>query len=220
MQPLSRTSVARISARLASLAGLAAIFVACGGGGGGSVINPPPTQKLGSITAQGTINLSAGNTATIAATALDESGSVITGVSSFSYSSNATAIAEVSANGTVLGVTAGAATITVSLTLNGVTKTTTVAVTVTGVLQLSANVAAGTASTDFQPPLVGIGRGGTVTFSFGQLAHNVTFEATNGAPGNIPNSTSTSVARTFNTAGDFAYQCTLHGGMSGKVIVR
>jgi plastocyanin len=92
--------------------------------------------------------------------------------------------------------------------------------TVTGTLGLSANVAAG-ASNDFQPQVVAIARTGSVTWSFGTVQHNVMFGSAPGAPANIPNSSpNTTVSRQFNTAGTFPYDCNLHAGMVGTVIVR
>jgi hypothetical protein len=66
---------------------------------------------------------------------------------------------------------------------------------------------------------VDVGTGGTVTWTFGSLAHNVTFGSA-GAPASIPATTGASVSRTFNTPGTFAYDCTLHAGMTGVVNVR
>ncbi len=221
MKRLFRIPAALRRFRHFSLVLLSAVLAACGGGGGGGVVNPPPGQKLGSITvAQSTVTLAAGSTSSIAVTALDETGVAISGASGFTYQSSALAVAEVSASGTILGISAGSAIITVSLTLGGVTKTTTSNVTVNGTLPGSANVVANSAGTDFQPGLVVITRGGNVSFSFGVLAHNVTFAATAGAPGNIANSTSVVLQRTFDTVGNFNYQCTLHGGMNGSVFVR
>jgi plastocyanin len=40
-----------------------------------------------------------------------------------------------------------------------------------------------------------------------------------GTPTNISDIASTSVARTFTTAGTFAYHCTIHAGMNGTVVV-
>ncbi len=72
----------------------------------------------------------------------------------------------------------------------------------------------------FQPGNAGIRTGGTVTWAFGSLGHNVTFEDVPGAPANIGGAnTNTSISRTFSTAGSFPYQCTLHPGMSGTVSV-
>jgi plastocyanin len=58
-----------------------------------------------------------------------------------------------------------------------------------------------------------------VTWTFESLTHTVAFDGTSGSPTNIGNSTNTEVSRVFNTAGTFNYQCTIHGGMTGKVIV-
>jgi plastocyanin len=72
----------------------------------------------------------------------------------------------------------------------------------------------------FSPVDVTIQRTGTVTWSnnSGQ-PHNVTFVPRPGAPSNIPDRTSGSESRTFNTAGEFDYSCTNHAGMVGKVAV-
>ena len=82
----------------------------------------------------------------------------------------------------------------------------------------SASVAATTESA-FTPREVDVGTGGTVTWTFGSLAHNVTFRSA-GAPASIPAATNASVSRTFNTPGTFNYDCTLHAGMTGVVNVR
>lgn len=72
----------------------------------------------------------------------------------------------------------------------------------------------------FSPFAVTIKVGESVTFEFPSLAHNVIFEKKTGAPADIPTTTNRSVSRLFNTAGTFPYDCTLHPGMSGEVIVR
>ncbi len=48
--------------------------------------------------------------------------------------------------------------------------------------------------------------------------HNVNF-STAGAPANIDNTSSGAVTRLFPNAGTFQYQCTLHSGMTGTVVV-
>jgi plastocyanin len=67
---------------------------------------------------------------------------------------------------------------------------------------------------------VAIAAGGTVTWTFGSVEHNVNFGGSGGAPSNISTSSNTTAARTFNTAGNFSYDCNLHAGMTGTVIVR
>ena len=75
------------------------------------------------------------------------------------------------------------------------------------------------AASVFSPSSVTIAVGGTVTWEFGPLDHNVIFTGTAGAPASISATHSTSVSRTFNTAGSFAYVCTLHSNMAGVVFV-
>ncbi|MBC7895669.1 MAG: Ig-like domain-containing protein [Cytophagaceae bacterium] len=193
---------------------------ACGGGGGGGVTNPPPGTTLGSIVpAAATINLSAGQRQAITMQALDANNQPIAGASGYAYSSGTPAIAVVSTTGQVTALSAGAATITVSLTLGNVTKTATVTVQVTGQLPTTATVAAGGNSDDFTPNFVAIARGGTVTWTFGERIHNVEYSSVPGAPGNIGPSSNTTVARTFGTGGTFGYICTLHANQNGTVIV-
>jgi plastocyanin len=71
----------------------------------------------------------------------------------------------------------------------------------------------------FSPFNTTISLGGTVTFVISGNPHNVIF-ASAGAPANINIVSNTSVARTFNTRGTFPYDCTVHPGMSGQVIVQ
>jgi plastocyanin len=85
---------------------------------------------------------------------------------------------------------------------------------------MTATVNATTANA-FTPSNVAIGVGGTVTFAFGDVAHNVFFDnSPAGAPDAIPGTNANmSAARTFTTAGTFEYDCHLHPGMKGTVVV-
>jgi len=72
----------------------------------------------------------------------------------------------------------------------------------------------------FNPSPVSILAGGSVTFAFGSVGHNVYFDGTTGAPANIPGvNANTSVARTFPTAGTYVYTCHIHPGMTGRIVV-
>ncbi|HXO85086.1 MAG TPA: plastocyanin/azurin family copper-binding protein [Gemmatimonadales bacterium] len=77
------------------------------------------------------------------------------------------------------------------------------------------------ANNSFAPNAVTVPLNTTVTYEWQgtTVPHNVTFAATTGAPTNIPDRTSGSVPKTFNTAGTFNYQCTNHVGMTGTVTV-
>jgi plastocyanin len=48
----------------------------------------------------------------------------------------------------------------------------------------------------------------------------VVFTAVTGAPENIPLVSNVQVSRTFNTVGAFAFDCTVHAGMSGTITVK
>lgn len=208
--------------RLACLVVTSAVL-GCGGGGYDGGTNPPPppppTQTLGSISTSTTaLNLSAGNSQTITVTALDTQGAPITSFPAPTFTSTAANIAEVDGSGSVLAIRAGASTVNVSVTMGSVTRTATVAVTVTGTLPSQASVS--TQSGDvFTPNKVIVGIGGQVTWTFGITAHNVTF-STAGSPANINSTSSTSDSRTFSQAGNFSYNCTIHAGMNGQVLVR
>jgi plastocyanin len=199
-------------------------LLACGGGGdddGGTTGPPPPptTQTLGTISTNVTsMNLVAGSSQTITVSAFDTQNAVIANPGAPTFASASSAVAEVDGSGTVLGLHQGATTVNVSLTMGSVTRTASVAVNVTGVLPNSASVS--TVSGDvFTPNKVIISQGGSVTWTFGATIHNVTFGG-GGAPASINDTFSASVSRTFGTAGNFAYNCTIHAGMNGQVIVR
>jgi plastocyanin len=77
-------------------------------------------------------------------------------------------------------------------------------------------------SNQFTPSAVTIVVGGTVTVDFGSVAHNLFFDnAPAGAPANITEpSSNKSATLTFNQAGTFVYNCHIHPGMHGTVIVK
>jgi plastocyanin len=72
----------------------------------------------------------------------------------------------------------------------------------------------------FTPSTITIAPGGTVTFAFGSVGHNVFFDATPGAPADIPGvNADTSVVRSFASTGTFTFHCHIHAGMTGTVVV-
>jgi plastocyanin len=78
-----------------------------------------------------------------------------------------------------------------------------------------------TPSIAFTPPTIALNVGGTVTFAFGSVAHNVFFDNDpTGAPATIDGANAnTSVQRTFPVAGFYKYYCHIHPGMSGMIVV-
>jgi plastocyanin len=155
-----------------------------------------------------------GFTTTLTAAAKDQNGTTMSGLTT-TYTSSDQTKATVTNAGVVSGVAAGTSQITATGTIGSVTKTQTVTATV-GAAPTSATVAA-TSGSQFTPGNVVIARNGSVSWTFAIL-HNVTF-ATAGSPTNIPDTGTGSVSRTFATAGTFAYNCTIHPGMSGSVTV-
>ena len=81
-----------------------------------------------------------------------------------------------------------------------------------------------TLSTAFSPNFVQIAAGDTVLFhivpSNNGEGHDVTFDAKAGAPANITVTLNGNVARVFSTRGTFHYNCFVHPGMSGDVVVQ
>jgi plastocyanin len=72
----------------------------------------------------------------------------------------------------------------------------------------------------FSPFPAAVAPGGSVTFAFGSVPHNVYFDAVPGAPADIPGANSNvTITRTFATAGTYIYRCRIHRGMKGSVVV-
>lgn len=71
----------------------------------------------------------------------------------------------------------------------------------------------------FSPFTTNINVGQSVVFDIGSEPHNVIFGKVTGAPADIPAASNRRISRTFSTAGTFPYDCTLHPGMSGVVVV-
>lgn len=77
-----------------------------------------------------------------------------------------------------------------------------------------------TPSITFNPSPLNIVAGGTATFAFGSVGHNVYFDGAIGAPADIPGvNANTSVTRMFPMAGTYVYTCHIHPGMTGRIVV-
>lgn len=204
---------------VSSCAVLIVLASACGGGGTG---NEDPVFTSLDVTPT-TLSVAVGETsAPLTVSPRDQDGRAMSGLPAATFSSSNEARARVSAGGAVTGVSAGTATITASVTHSGITRTGTSAITITaaeGPPPATANVAA-TVNSTFNPDSVRIATGGTVTWNFSSLDHNVVFNNVAGKPADIPTTVNTSVDRTFGTAGTFPYRCTIHAGMDGKVLVQ
>lgn len=72
----------------------------------------------------------------------------------------------------------------------------------------------------FDPTSLTVTRGSSVNFSnTSGIEHNVTFASGSGIQ-SIGNHTSGTNTRVFSTAGNFPFQCTLHAGMNGQIVVQ
>jgi plastocyanin len=156
--------------------------------------------------------LQAGQTSQFSAIAVDADGIPVPNAGTPTWSSSAPSVVSVDAAGLVTAVTTGVA--TVSAVIQGKTGSRVVSVVPPGT-----GAVVTMAGDSFIPFEVQIRAGQQVFFEFPQRSHNVIFAAGAGAPADIQETRNTTVARTFNTAGQFAYDCTLHPGMSGLVTV-
>jgi plastocyanin len=198
--------------RLREFSGFAIVLLLSGCGGSTTASTAVGSVTTVSVSAP-SANVAIGGTMQLTASPTDANGNAITGQSATWASSNQS-VATVSQSGLVSGLTFG--TVTITATISGVPGT--AALTVASA-PAAATVQANT-SLQFTPGQVDIAAGGTVTWQFSTTAHNVTFNASAaGTPANIGTTSSASVARTFTTAGTFAYTCTIHAGMNGTVVV-
>jgi plastocyanin len=83
----------------------------------------------------------------------------------------------------------------------------------------AANTVVASAGNAFSPTSLTVAKGTDVTFTFESVTHNVTFDNVAGKPADIGNTSGASVTRNFAAAGTFGYQCTLHSGMRGTIVV-
>ena len=206
--------------RLTTLA-LAGMLSACGGGGDGGTQPPPPAVFTSLAIAPANPDLVLRDTLQMSATPRDQNGASMTGLPLATFERVTGTAVSVSATGRVIADQTGSAQIRASLTSGGTTHTATTNATVAA-LGTTADVTVSGGGTSFSPDTVKIAVNGSVTWTFTSGAnspHNVTFAAPP-AGGNIGNTTTGAMTRTFATAGRFTYQCTLHAGMNGAVVVR
>lgn len=201
--------------RVAAILVVAVLTTACSGGGDSTA--PSANAGVASVSLNVTsAQLGVGQTLQLTATPLTSTGTVTSGIAS--WSSSASNVASVSPIGLVAGVAAGMASITASI--GGRTGSATITVSASGGgFPLAAEVTM--PGNTFSPFLTTIGVGGTVTFRFGSVDHNVIFDPSKlGRPADIQITRNVNIARTFNTRGLFPYDCTVHPGMSGQVEVK
>jgi plastocyanin len=201
--------------RIATLLIVAGIGVGCGGDGGPGP-TPPVLTTLEATPATATLfTVAPGNAVALSVVAKDQDGQTMSGLGSPSFSSDNSAVASVSDDGTITAAGAGTAGITASLTAGGITKTDITTVTVQAA---PANAGVIAPQLLFQPATVDVSAGGNVTWTFGTIHHTVTF-TTAGAPADVPELENGSASRTFPSNGTFGYRCDIHPQMTGTVQV-
>ena len=176
-------------------------------------------RKVASITVTpATRALAPGQTQVLVVRAFDALNAEITGAVTPTFTSGNTSAATVNGTGTVTAVAIGTAIITATaVTVDG-TRTATSEITV-GIQNFPAAADVILRAASFDPDAVDIAAGGSVTWTnnSGGTLHNVTFATI--SANNIQAHTSGSSTRTFANPGNYAYQCTLHAGMTGTVVV-
>ncbi|MGI9078120.1 MAG: plastocyanin/azurin family copper-binding protein [Gemmatimonadaceae bacterium] len=191
---------------------------------------PQPQQQTfsGLTLTPSSASLAVGAQIQLTATPVDQNGFAIQGAPSSAFSSSASGVASVSASGLVTGISAGSATISASLTIAGVSRTSTADFTIAQTSAPpappppppSASITVTTPGVSFSPQTATIPINGSVTWQISGATHNVTFSGAAPPGGNIPDARDVSVTRNFPLAGSYSYQCTRHSGMTGSVIVQ
>ncbi len=171
---------------------------------------PGPAVSVVSVSPP-SLTLGVGASQQLTATARDASLNTVNATATWSSSNGA--IATITSEGVLLARAAGNATITA--TVSGVSGNAQLTV-MTGP---SSNAVVGMPGFSFTPALVRIAIGGTITFQFPSLPHNVIFDRVAGAPSDIQTMANRNVDRVFPVEGTFPYDCTLHPGMSGIIQV-
>ncbi len=202
----------RAAALASSLALTTAPLVLTGCGGGGDSPSGPGGVASVALNAP-SLTMLAGSTEQLTATAKDAQGSTIAGAPAASWKTSNTGVATVTASGLVTAVGNGSATITATISGKSASAVVTVA-------PAPSAVTVNMPGTSFTPFHATLKVGGTVSYVFPSLAHNVIFDKIAGAPADIPGQVaSQTVNRTFNTVSLYKYVCSLHPGMEGEVDV-
>ena len=193
-------------ARTAGLLATTLVLAACGSS------NPASPAVFSVVITAPKQTIAIGEPVQLVTTARDANGVTIGGAK-ITYAASPAGIVSVNTTGRVIGVAIGSAQVTA--TSGGQSSQpfpiTVTAGSVAGVVTMQANT--------FTPTQLTIRVGQSVLWDFPADQHNVMFQNRTGKPNDIPTTSGQQVTRTFATAGTFPYDCTLHPGMSGTVIV-
>jgi plastocyanin len=193
--------------RTAAIVAATVVLSACGSD------NPTSPTVQSVIITSPTQTIAVGETVQLTTTARDVNGVTI-GNAKITYVASPASVLSVNEAGRVIGVAPGAGTIVAT---SGGTASPAYPITVTGSGSVAAVITM--QPNTFTPFTTTIRVGQTVAFDFPSLAHNVIFAQRTGKPADIPATQSQTVTRVFSTAGTFPFDCTIHPGMSGQVVV-
>ena len=193
-------------ARTTGLLATTLVLAACGSS------NPASPAVVSVVITAPKQTIAIGEPVQLVTTARDANGVTIGGAK-ITYAASPAGVVSVNTTGRVIGVAVGSAQVTA--TSGGQSSQpfpiTVTAGSVAGVVTMQANT--------FTPTQLTIRVGQSVLWDFPADQHNVMFQNRTGKPNDIPTTSGQQVTRTFATAGTFPYDCTLHPGMSGTVIV-
>ena len=192
--------------RTAAILAAMLVLTACGAS------DPDPPAVFNVVITAPKQTIAVGEAVQLTTTARDVNGVTI-GSAKITYAATPGTIVSVNSAGRVIGIAPGSGTITAT---SGSIASPPFLITVTSgsvaaVVTMQANT--------FTPAQTTIKVGQSVLFDFPADQHNVIFAQRTGKPADIPTTAGQGVTRTFSTAGTFPYDCTLHPGMSGQVIV-
>jgi plastocyanin len=175
--------------------------------------NPASPTILSVIITSPTQTIAVGETVQLTATARDVNGLNVPNAK-VTYAASPASVIGVNDAGRVIGVAPGNGSV-IATSAGQSSPPDQITVTASGSVAAVVTMQPNT----FTPFTTTIRVGQTVAFDFPSLAHNVTFAQRTGKPADIPATQNQTVNRTFTTAGTFPFDCTIHPGMSGQVIV-
>ena len=197
------------------------LLAGCGGGGAvaSSAASDPTLSSVG-LSAR-TVTIAVGGTFQLHASPKDQFGLPMSTDVALTYTTSNAAIATVDGTGLVTAVAPGTATVTASATVDGVTQTSSCEVTVELAPLPGTGTIISTAGFAFSPSTVTIAVNDSVSWRFVEAPHNVTFAGIAPSAGNVPTQQPGAlVTRVFSAAGTYSYECSLHSGMRGQVVVQ
>jgi plastocyanin len=208
----SRTRVARWAA-------LSLVLMSCGG----DAVTPPDdstglTRVVATIV-DSPLEIGQGTQATVEGR--DATGATVPlGARVVTWSSSNVNIATVTNGGAVAGVGVGSTILTVTVQDGSTPRSATASLVVTAIPDAPVVADVSMAPQLFIPSQTVIKLGGTVRFQFTPIDHNVIWSPRlPGSPADILVTVNALVSRTFPTVGVYPFDCTVHPGMSGRIIV-